>query len=108
MFATGTVLFGGLATAGALPGPVQRATAELGSHVGIDLPGADGSAAGTGDDRVDAGDRVGPRHRPTTTTSRPDTSPVDGHPAPHDGPTRPTTRPPSRVVPTSPTPPDHA
>ena len=38
--ATGVVLFGGLATAGALPGPVQRTTAELGTHVGIHLPGA--------------------------------------------------------------------
>jgi hypothetical protein len=37
--AAGVVLFGGLATAGALPGPVQRATADVTSHVGIDLPG---------------------------------------------------------------------
>lgn len=40
VFATGAVLFGGLAGAGALPGPVQRGTAELASHVGIHLPGA--------------------------------------------------------------------
>ncbi len=39
-FATaGVMLFGGLATAGALPGPVQRTTADLSSHVGIHLPG---------------------------------------------------------------------
>jgi hypothetical protein len=39
-FATaGVVLFGGLATAGALPGPVQRATADVTAHVGIHLPG---------------------------------------------------------------------
>lgn len=39
-FATaGIVLFGGLATAGALPGPVQRATADVTAHVGIHLPG---------------------------------------------------------------------
>lgn len=38
--ATGAVLFGGLATAGALPGPVQRTTAELGTRIGIHLPGA--------------------------------------------------------------------
>jgi hypothetical protein len=37
--AAGAVLFGGLATAGALPGPVQRTTADVTSHVGIDLPG---------------------------------------------------------------------
>jgi hypothetical protein len=37
--AAGVVLFGGLATAGALPGPVQRATADVTAHVGIDLPG---------------------------------------------------------------------
>ena len=35
----GIVLFGGLATAGALPGPVQRATADVTAHVGIHLPG---------------------------------------------------------------------
>jgi hypothetical protein len=39
VFATGAVLFGGLAGAGALPGPIQRATASVGSHVGLHLPG---------------------------------------------------------------------
>jgi hypothetical protein len=39
-FATaGVLLFGGLAPAGALPGPVQRATADVTSHLGIHLPG---------------------------------------------------------------------
>jgi hypothetical protein len=37
--AAATVSFGGLATAGALPGPVQRASAQLGTHLGIRLPG---------------------------------------------------------------------
>ncbi len=36
---SGAVLFGGLATVGALPGPVQRATADVTSHLGIHLPG---------------------------------------------------------------------
>jgi hypothetical protein len=35
---TGAVTFGGLATAGALPGPLQRASADLSAQVGIDLP----------------------------------------------------------------------
>jgi hypothetical protein len=45
-FVGGAVLFGGLAGAGALPGPLQRVSAQLGSHIGLDLPepGADGSA----------------------------------------------------------------
>lgn len=34
----GTVVLGGLAGAGALPAPVQRATADLGRHVGLHLP----------------------------------------------------------------------
>ena len=40
LLAGGLALFGGLATAGALPGPIQRATADATSHLGIDLPGA--------------------------------------------------------------------
>jgi hypothetical protein len=39
LLAGGLALFGGLATAGALPGPIQRATADATSHLGIDLPG---------------------------------------------------------------------
>ncbi len=39
MVASGVVLFGGLATAGALPGPAQRAVADATAHLGIDLPG---------------------------------------------------------------------
>ena len=34
------VLFGGLAAAGALPAPVQHATAHFASHFGVTLPGA--------------------------------------------------------------------
>jgi hypothetical protein len=37
-FAGATVLFSGLAVAGALPAPVQRASADLATHVGLDLP----------------------------------------------------------------------
>ena len=39
LLAGGLALFGGLAAAGALPGPIQRATADATSHLGIDLPG---------------------------------------------------------------------
>jgi len=39
VFTAGAVLFGGLAGAGALPGPAQRAAARLGSTVGLHLPG---------------------------------------------------------------------
>jgi hypothetical protein len=69
-FATaGVVLFGGLATAGALPGPVQRATADVTSHVGIDLPGRTEAHE---DVRV----QVDPGRTETsrTTVTRPDTS----------------------------------
>jgi hypothetical protein len=63
----GAVVFGGLASAGALPGPLQRASADLAEKIGIDLP-----ASGTGDDaptppasaRVDAS--VGTRPDGTT------------------------------------------
>src|SRR4051812_47560121 len=34
-----TVLFGGLAAAGALPAPVQRATAGFATHLGVSIPG---------------------------------------------------------------------
>jgi hypothetical protein len=34
----GVVAFGGLAAAGALPGPLQRASADLGGKLGIELP----------------------------------------------------------------------
>src|SRR3954454_17319650 len=34
-----TVLFGGLAAAGALPAPVQHATARFAAHLGVTLPG---------------------------------------------------------------------
>jgi hypothetical protein len=37
--AASAMLFGGLATAGALPNPVQHTSAQLGAHVGIHLPG---------------------------------------------------------------------
>ncbi len=40
LLAGSVVLLGGLATAGALPGPIQRATADAASHLGIDLPGS--------------------------------------------------------------------
>jgi hypothetical protein len=64
VLATSTVLFGGLAGAGALPGPVQRSTAGLTSHLGLQLPGA--------------GVEPGPTHSSgsRTTTSRPRTSPT--------------------------------
>ena len=36
--ATGTLLFSGLAVAGALPAPVQRVSANVGASLGVDLP----------------------------------------------------------------------
>jgi hypothetical protein len=36
--ATGTLLFSGLAVAGALPAPVQRVSADVGASLGVDLP----------------------------------------------------------------------
>ena len=38
--AASCVTFGGLAAAGALPGPLQRAGATFGSHFGVGIPGA--------------------------------------------------------------------
>src|SRR5947209_17492700 len=40
VLAASTFTFSGLAAAGALPGPIQRASAALGSHIVIWLPGA--------------------------------------------------------------------
>jgi hypothetical protein len=46
----GFVAMSGLATAGALPDPVQRGVASVASHLGIDLPNPDGgSGAGPAD-----------------------------------------------------------
>jgi hypothetical protein len=85
--AAGAVLFGGLASAGALPGPVQRATADVTSHVGIELPGRtetqpdvhvqDGS--GSGDSSKPAEPRPGVT--PTTAPSAPG-APAQPAPAP--------------------------
>jgi len=95
VFATGAVLFGGLASAGALPGPAQRVTAELGSHLGIDLPGA--TTSGTDDDGTSGTSRT--TSPAATPTSRPGTSPTT---APARG-TDPTPAdPPPAVVPTVP------
>ena len=72
MIASGVVLFGGLATAGALPGPAQRAVADVTSHLGIHLPGRTVTQP--------ASDPTGtsPEHRGTTATT-----PASGHsPAP--------------------------
>ena len=75
VFATGAVLFGGLASAGALPGPVQRGTAELTSHVGHPPPGCREAPAGAGGPRR-AGDRV-PRTGDDPSGTKPATVPVD-------------------------------
>lgn len=52
-----TVLFGGLAAAGALPAGAQKPVADLVSHVGIDLP------------QPSAGDKTTPKSAETTTTT---------------------------------------
>ncbi len=81
VFATGAVLFGGLATAGALPAPVQRTTADLGSHVGIHLPGGTAVHAGSGNGGAPGRGHRDPHPRPTTGSTprtsapRPTTSP---------------------------------
>jgi hypothetical protein len=62
--AAGVMLFGGLATAGALPGPVQRATADVTSHVGIHLPGL-------ADAHSDARVEIEPDHARTPRTTVP-------------------------------------
>jgi hypothetical protein len=96
MLVSGAVLFGGLATAGALPGPLQRATAEATSHLGIHLPGdttsppaavpsrsdhrgSDGTSttSGSGPDRVSGTATTTPQPSATSTTVVP---PVAGAP----------------------------
>ena len=61
-----TVLFGGLAAAGALPAAAQNPVADLASHVGIDLPRP----------ASDSNDK--PAEAPTTTTSSTSTTLVTG------------------------------
>lgn len=100
VFASSAVLFGGLASAGALPGPVQRSTAELTSHVGIHLPGAP-AAPKPSPDQVDPGvdvPRTGAHDAPSTTTQPP--AGTTATMVPSVVPTTPTTLP---TVPTTPT-----
>jgi hypothetical protein len=95
----GAVLFGGLATAGALPDPVQRTTADITSHVGIDLPGRT-PARTEARVEVDAGRTETPRPTaPGPATTVPSTPETPGAPAP-----APTTVPPpsAPTVPTVP------
>lgn len=77
MFAASAVLFGGLASAGALPGPVQRTTADLGAHVGIELPGRT-PATPVVDGGGDGQPRTGPTEKPgaSAPSSTPTTVPV--------------------------------
>ena len=101
VFATGAALFGGLASAGALPGPVQRGTAELTSHVGIHLPGAP-EPRPKPVDRVEPGTdapRTGDQNRSGTSRRDAGDPPTT---VPSVAPTTPSTVP---VVPTLPTPP---
>ena len=98
VFAAGTVLFGGLAGAGALPDPVQRATAEVTSHLGVELPGAAKSPVGVNRGVEPGTTRTGsPGSQPTT--SRPGTSPTTN---PTTGTTGPAG---ASVLPTTPAPP---
>jgi hypothetical protein len=97
--AAGVVLFGGLATAGALPDPVQRATADVTSHVGIHLPGRTESheVRVQVDDRNDTPKATAKRSG-TTGTTVPTAPATPAAPAP-----APTTVPvPSPTVPTVP------
>jgi hypothetical protein len=70
VFAASAVLFGGLASAGALPGPVQRTTADLGSHVGLELPGRT-PATPVVDGGSDGQPRTGPTEKPAADPSTP-------------------------------------
>jgi hypothetical protein len=84
MVASGVVLFGGLATAGALPGPAQRTVANVTSHLGIHLPGrtvTDPALNGTGTKRG---------HTGTTATSPGSSRTTPGATVPGAG-TQPTT-----------------
>jgi hypothetical protein len=67
LFATGAVLFGGLAGAGALPGPIQRTAASVGSHVGLHLPGRSGA---TPAGRDDGQPRTGPSESTSPSSKR--------------------------------------
>jgi hypothetical protein len=89
VFATaGAVLFGGLATAGALPDPVQRTTADITSHVGIDLPGRTPARS---EARVEVDPGRTETQRPTVpgpaTTTVPSTPATPGAPVPAPAPT---------------------
>jgi hypothetical protein len=92
----GVVVFGGLAAAGALPGPLQHASADLGGKLGIELPAPgtrdpspakpvarDGSrtkraADGAGSTPSSTARRGGPSSSPETSTG---TAPLPALPA---------------------------
>lgn len=99
----GVVLFGGLAGAGALPAPIQHATASVVSHVGIALPGAVHRAhPGTPASRASTPSRT-PAHTGTSTgTSTGTTGPGAQHPATTG--TTPATTPTAPVTPPATTP----
>jgi hypothetical protein len=84
MVASGVVLFGGLATAGALPGPAQRAVADVTSHLGIHLPGrtvSQPASNGIGTTSSHAGTTVttpGSGHSTVPTTPNAGTQPTSG------------------------------
>lgn len=101
MLVSGAVLLGGLATAGALPGPLQRATADATSHLGIHLPGDTTAPAvvPTGTGHRDGDDS-------TTTSGARDhgSGPAATAPQPSSGVTGTTVAPPVAGGPTTPTP----
>jgi hypothetical protein len=70
LLAAASVTFGGLATAGALPGPAQRASARLGTHLGIRLPGTPPPAPTTEPATPRAAPTSSPPVASTTTTTR--------------------------------------
>jgi hypothetical protein len=74
-----TVLFGGLAAAGALPSVAQNPVADIVSHVGIDLP------------RPASSDNSSPQPAETTTTSTTSTTVPTGDTTPTTSPTSETT-----------------
>jgi hypothetical protein len=102
--ATGAIFFGGLAGAGALPGPLQRTSAQLGSHVGSHLPGATHARAPQENGQRhtrSAGNPPEPRSNPTNVAPTATSAPVTTTTAPNTGigPTSPTTPKPPISVP---------
>jgi hypothetical protein len=79
-------LFGGVAYAGELPGPVQHAVADVASHVGVGLPGAhDNKSDGAANDKSNGehGNLPAGTHKGTGTSKTPQSNRGTGHQGSH-------------------------